>query len=209
MLSCSGRGDCFLIRLKFKFCCCCFAVFARTYVGDGCVPTIFMKSQEVPSVSSICWWCQDVLRLCWCASYKSSYLQSAQAVRAKVDNADTSSHFSWPFRLESLLNNFYVVCFSVDQYQENISLLALALDLWNGRTVISSGWSITALYTKLVFMLRKCLFFSIYICIYSHIWRNIYVIHTHICSVLFSVMLRIEPVSFHILSCIPNPISCT
>lgn len=179
MLSCSGQGDCFLIRLEVRVLSLLFCyVFARTYVGDGCVPIIFMRSQEVPSVSSICWWCRDVLRLGWCASsFKSSYLQSAQAVRAKVDKADASS-FSWPLRLESLLNNFYVVCFSVDQYQENISLLALALDLWKGRTVIPPGWSVTALYTKFVFMLRKCLFFP-YIYIYSHIWRNIYV-YTHI-----------------------------
>lgn len=70
--------------------------------------------------------------------------------------------------------------FSVDQYQENISLLALALNLWKGRTIISPGWSLTALHTKFVFMLRKFLVSSKYI-----------------------------PVSFHILSCIPSLISCT
>lgn len=169
MLSCSGWGDCFLIRWEVRVLLLLFCyVFARTYVGNGCVPIIFKKSQEVPSVCSIWWWCRDVLRLCWCASCKSSYLQSAPAVRAKVDNADASSfplrHFSWPFRLERLLNNFYAVCFSVNQYQENISLLALALNLWTGRTVTSPGWSVTALHTKFVFMLRKVLVY-IYVCV--------------------------------------------
>lgn len=67
------------------------------------------------------------------------------------------------------------------------------------------------LFTQSLYSCSENVWFFPYIYIHIyHIYEGIYMyIHTHICSVLFSVMLRIEPVSFHILSSIPNPISCT
>lgn len=135
-------------------------------MGDGCVP-IFMKSQEVPSVSSICWWCLDVLRLCWCASCKSSYLQLAQAVRAKVDDADASSfplrHFSWPFRLESLLNNFYVVCFFCGPISRKQGFSFGSVE---GSDCYSPRRERRSSSHKFVFVLRKCLVWYITYCVF-------------------------------------------
>lgn len=90
---------------------------------------------------------------------------------------------------------FNAVCFVCGPIaRKHHLLLALALDLWEDWNChIPRMKHHTSSHQVCIDAQRTFRFFSFFVCF---------------CSVLFCVVLRIEPVSFHIFSSIPSPISC-